>query len=1030
MKKPIVISGISTTPKNVPSLSEEAPPVVVGIPSKDQSAAYAQEAKTAAELAEKYAEEASQTSQEAVEIHNTSPDAHSTLFSQKLTTPEGGLPGQVLVKTEEGEGWGDVSSTSIGGVSGDINLSDGLEIDSETKTMGIGNASVQSLTIADGGITQDIDVSLGGKAFFIGKNTTPVTGSNYYFAYQFSHGGAYLQAKRIDIGGRIYNATVAIMGDVNFFDGRVNISDRATSFTCHSPTATFASATTFNGTTIFNNDVTAAVIRPQNDILHIGNYANLYDPQYANKSYLNIENSGVHANISAGFFDGNGNRQVAQIHFNSTVWFHKTLASDSIIWAQGEFWSGKLAKFKGSFLTYEEGLAKVDLIDSAGRQILFLDNSEATPTLRIGSRTGSTDETKNAREVSIFSRNSGMWSSGGGWFFKGRLFDSTTSTRYTLTGTPEVINATWTFNADIVNSTGVFRVPDGVTAKLGDYVEAPTVADANKVWFELGKYTDSNATLTAYRVNASGFRTPTSIRLGSAGDSSIAVLGNFINYGSSTMIGGVSFQAGVTRTTKLNPLPEDVMNKQMVDTAIADAGGHTTIDGVAGDILLSDGITIDPDTKTLGLGDIVADSVNLPNADSSATINGSILSGSHGVNRIALLNAYGIGLISSVPEYNQLAIGGDKVLDIGYGRCVDRLSLLALGCGINLMLEGIFVNGAMWKGTSGGKGRYLASKENESVSGDWTFNANVIFNSSISNITGVYKTGKGTKICLGDYVQTPTVADAGKRFLEITNQSSASLATEFSTKVVTSTGSFSSETYSVFKDSFLEGNSITANVNLLVKGASTLRGVSTFNGAVIANAGLTNTTGIFLLPNKQNRFGQYVENPTIDDASKGWLMLEHSVNTGIDVTLYAEYVSSTGSVAGGQIRFGSAVVCNTSLLVFDNVDFRSTLRVGGDIRALAGTIITPMSTAPTRIGDYVANPSTADAGKLWIEISKKDGYIELSGKEVVNTNGTVSVQNYPVRVPGMIRYEELTEAEFAALSRPLPGDVIYRTTQN
>lgn len=631
------------------------------------------------------------------------------------------------------------SHTSIGGVSGEINLSDGLEIDSETKTMGIGNASVQSLTIADGGITQDIDVSLGGKEFFIGKTTTPVTGSNYYFAYQFSHGGAYLQAKRIDSGGGIYSATVAIMGNVNFFDGTFNISNRITSFTCGAP-FTQNGISTFNGIASFNNDV--------------------------------------------------------------------------------------------------------------------------------------------------------------------------------------------------------------------------------------------------------------------------------------------------TRKTKLSPLAEDVMNKQMVDTAIADAGGHTTIDGVAGDILLSDGITIDPNTKTLGLGDIVADSVNLPNADSTVTLNGSILSGSHGVKDIALLNEYGIGLISSVPEYNQLAIGGDKVLDMGYGRCVDRLSLLALGCGINLMPGGIFVNGAMWKGTSGTKGRYLASKENESVSGNWTFNANVIFNSSISNITGVYQTGKGTKIRLGDYVEAPTVADAGKRFLEITNQSSASLATEFSTKVVTSTGSFSSETYSVFKDSFLEGNSITANVNLLVKGASTLRGVSTFNGAVIANAGLTNTTGTFLLPNKQNRFGQYVENPTIDDASKGWLMLEHSVNTGIDVTLYAEYVSSTGSVAGGQIRFGSAVVCNTSLLVFDNADFRSTLRVGGDIRALAGNIVTPMSTTPTRIGDYVANPSTADAGKLWIEIAKKDGYIELSGKEVVNTDGAVSVQECPVRIPGMISYEELTEAEFAALPRPLPGDVIYRTTQN
>lgn len=704
---------------------------------------YSDSAKDSAEQAKEYADTANNAVQgidDRIKEHNLSKDAHSALLAEKLTVPEGGLPGQVLVKTEDGQKWGENAGTTIDGVSGEINLSDGLEIDSETKTMGIGNAAVQSLTIADGGITQDIDVPLGGKAFFIGKNTTPVTGSNYYFAYQFSHGGAYLQAKRIDIGGRIYNATVAIMGDVNFFDGRVNISDRATSFTCHSPTATFASATTFNGTTIFNNDV--------------------------------------------------------------------------------------------------------------------------------------------------------------------------------------------------------------------------------------------------------------------------------------------------TRKTKLSPLAEDVMNKQMVDTAIADAGGHTAIDGVAGDILLSDGLTMNPETKTLGLGDIVADSVNLSNADSSATINGSILSGSHGVNRIALLNEYGIGLISSVPEYNQLAIGGDKVLDMGYGRCVDRLSLLALGCGINLIPEGIFVNGAMWKGTSGGKGRYLASKENESVSGDWTFNANVIFNSSISNITGVYKTGKGTKICLGDYVQTPTVADAGKRFLEITNQSSASLATEFSTKVVTSTGSFSSETYSVFKDSFLEGNSITANVNLLVKGASTLRGVSTFNGAVIANAGLTNTTGTFLLPNKQNRFGQYVENPTIDDASKGWLMLEHSVNTGIDVTLYAEYVSSTGSVAGGQIRFGSAVVCNTSLLVFDNVDFRSTLRVGGNIRALAGNIVTPMSTTPTRIGDYVANPSTADAGKLWIEIAKKDGYIELSGKEVVNTDGTVSVHDYPVRIPGMIRYEELTEAEFAALPRPLPSDVIYRTTQN
>lgn len=988
------------------------------------------------------------------------------------------------------------SHTSIGGVSGAISLSDGLEIDSETKTLGIGNAAVESLTIADGGITQNTDISLEGKFFFIGQNSVPTTGNNYFWQFNFAHGSAYIQARRISYDGKKHPTNMGFMGSVDFHDGSFNISNRVTSFTCGAP-LTQNGSSIFNGATIFNSDVTASVFHSHDNILHIGNYANSYDQQYKNKSYLSINTSGTGVDLSSAYWDADGNLRVAQISFNSTVWVHKTLASDGIVWCMNEFWSGKKAKFKGRIESYEEGLSNIDLVDSNGRQILFLDNSEATPTLRIGSRSGALDADKNAREISIFSVDCGIIGSGGSWTVLGSIYNSSASGggQYIHTNSNAAINGSFTFNAlttfnaDIVNTTGVFRTPEGVTAKFGDYVESPTAADANKVWFELGSYPNSHATLTAYTVTSAGIKQPTGIRLGSAGGSSIVVVGNIITYG------GSSFTGGVTRTTKVNPQPEDVMNKEMVDTAIANVGSHTTIDGVAGDILLSDGLTINTDTKTLGLGDIKSESVQSSSGEFLAPLKSeesSIFVGDY-IKNIDPQN-YKKGYF----ELSNRTNGVDGVIKYHY---YNRDGGHVLGSNIIFETPLLKGNALQCNQFSQLHGNVTNILNGSSIFGNTcTFNSAAFLNAGLTNSTGNYLSPGRTTIAMGDVVTVPTVADAGKSWFVVSpfgersklltvksvNSDGLIITEPLYTETLTGVNQLASEsdfllkgkisTYStglsnidlvdsngrqiIFLDNnesepilrigsktssgdndknarevsifsrsagiwssgeswFVRGNlhnSVSGGKYIDTVSNADLQGITsfnalttfnaeavfnntaTYNGLGIFNAGLTNTNGVISSQNKVQIFGDYTPTPTTADAGKNWLEIKNTAPSGVDVAFSAKYISSTGSIAHGQLRFENILVCNSSLLCFGTGDFRSKVKVDGDLTVSNGNMITPIVATPTRIGEYVENPTIDDVGKLWIEIQKRDGYIKILGKEVVNNVGEIEVQNYPVQI--------------------------------
>lgn len=312
---------------------------------------------------------------------------------------------------------------------------------------------------------------------------------------------------------------------------------------------------------------------------------------------------------------------------------------------------------------------------------------------------------------------------------------------------------------------------------------------------------------------------------------------------------------------------------------------ETTIDNVGGDILLSDGITIDPDTKTLGLGDIQVDSVN----------------------------------------------------------------------------------------TSSGK--FLAPLKNEESS-----------------------------IFIGDYTDSTNPENYKKGYLVIrTNSNGLNALIDYF--AYDSMGNSVTGNNIVFGTNYLackhiqcnQLSQIYGNVTNTLNGSSIFGNVCTFNGAVIANAGLTNTTGEITSFSKLQKFGNYIASPNGADAGKNWLEIENTSPSGIDISLSAKYVTSTGGIGLGQLRAKSALICDGLILGFGAADLRSTLKVGGNFTLNSSTMITPLETTPTRIGNFVSNPTEADVGKLWVELSKKNGYIEIAGKEVVNNAGAISIENYPVQ---------------------------------